>query len=222
MLASRWGAFDEGKAAALNSSVSVLQVSPLDPRLKCPGFSTKHFEKCCSNKFCLLAHSLTLKICGSSSYCGFRKYECRLCYLFFFIAPPLLVVWTQIKYKQSQINGLTHRIWLIITDFFFIWLECMHCKLTYNFIFSKSEKLRLLIDIILLIFWPLMDHETVKRERGRHKIRLELRLLPSGHVACSRLTHWAKLPPIMAISDIFWRNKVQAFHFVVANKTIFQ
>lgn len=203
MLASRWGAFDEGKAAALNSSVSVLQVSPLDPRLKCPGFSTKHFEKCCSNKFCLLAHSLTLKICGSSSYCGFRKYECRLCYLFFFIAPPLLVVWTQIKYKQSQINGLTHRIWLIITDFFFIWLECMHCKLTYNCIFSKSEKLRFLIDIILLIFWPLMDHETVKRERGRQKIRLELRLLPSGHVACSRLTHWAKLPPIMVISDIF-------------------
>lgn len=65
----------------------------------------------------------------------------------------------------------------------------MHCKLTYNFIFSKSEKLRFLIDIILLIFWPLMDHETVKRERGRQKIRLELRLLPSGHVACSRLTH---------------------------------
>lgn len=38
---------------------------------------------------------------------------------FFSIAPPLLVVWTQVKYKQSQINGLTHRIWLIITDFFF-------------------------------------------------------------------------------------------------------
>lgn len=43
----------------------------------------------------------------------------------------------------------------------------MHCKLTYNFIFSKSEKLRFLIDIILLIFWPLMDHETAKRERGK-------------------------------------------------------
>lgn len=67
----------------------------------------------------------------------------------------------------------------------------MHCKLTYNFIFSKSEKLRFLIDIILLIFWPLMDCETVKidrkvgRERGGSDSNSGYSPLAMWHVAGS-------------------------------------